>query len=133
MSLETQKPEIPAALEYLKNVSVYEMANLANCGTPDSQDSAGAELFDAIRVNLIESLQFNPLGAIEVASIADISLNVYSHQIWLQFIDLCGYDEDLSDGMALGSTMTQQAQYVLASIAERVIYAICDLLNLATD
>ena len=133
MTTKTQMPEIAAALEYLKNLSVYEMANLADCGMPDSQDSAGAELFDAIRLYLIESLEFNPLGAIEVASIADMSLNVLTHQIWLQFVDLCGYNEDLSDGMALGSTMTQQANYVLASIAERVILVICGNLNLTTD
>ena len=133
MSTETQKLEIAAALEYLKNLSVYEMANLADCGTPDSRTSAGADLFDTIRVNLIDSLNFDADAPIEVAGIADSSLNVYDHQIWLQFVDLCGYNEDLSDGMALGSTMTQQANYVLASIAERVIVAICEHLNITTD
>jgi hypothetical protein len=35
--------------------------------------------------------------------------------------------------MALGSTMTEQAQYVLADISQRAIVALCELLDLQTD
>jgi len=130
---KVKDPVIKLALQYLEDVSVFELSRIADCGSPDSNTSAGAELLDAIRVNLIDHLRHDAEAAVPVSDIADMSQNVYTHPIWLQFVDLCGYEEDLSDYMALGSTMTEQAQYVLANIAERTIVALCESLNLPTD
>jgi len=121
------------ALQYLQNVGVFEIARVAECGSPDSHDSAGAELLDTIRICLIDHLRYDPKVAVPVSEIANSSVTVYTHPIWLQFVDLCGYNEDLSDYMALGSTMTEQASYVLAHIAERAIVSLCEMLELKTD
>jgi len=121
------------ALQYLASVSVFELSRIADCGCPDSATSPGADLLDTVRINLIDHLENNPESAIQVWEIADSSITVYTHPIWEQFVDLCGYNEDHSNGMALGSTMTEQAQYVLCMIAERTIVSLCRLLDLTTD
>jgi hypothetical protein len=125
--------KVKEALEFLAAVSVFELSRIADCGSPDSLKSPGAELLDNIRVNLIDHLENNPESAVQVAEIAESSVTVYTHPIWLQFVDLCAYNEDISEYMALGSTMTQQAQYSLGYLAERVITELCGLLELEID
>jgi hypothetical protein len=118
---------------YFKGLSIFEMATIANCAQPDAADGAGAELFINIQFALLDWIAFEDGKPVPVSELADGAQEVYTHKIWLQFIDLCGYNEELALEMALGSTMTQQAQYVLGSIAERFIYNICNLLGFVTD
>lgn len=125
--------KVEHALEFLAKVSVWELSRIADCASPDSATSAGADLLDSIRVNLIDFLQHDSEGIVPVLEIADASVTVYTHAIWLTFVDLCAYNEDLSAYMALGSTMTEQAQYVLVQVAERVLTELCTLLELEMD
>jgi hypothetical protein len=124
---------IEERLTFLKGLSVYELASIAECGQPDSAASPGADLIMNAQLGLIDWLQFPDDEVVPVAELADAAVTPYTHPLWLQFVDLCGYDEELATEMALGSTMTQQAQYVLCSIAERFLYNICEILHVTTD
>ena len=130
---EVTDTTVKDALEYLATVSVFELSRIGDCGSPDSLTSPGAELLDSIRVNLIDHLQHDAEAPVSVGEIADPCVSVYTHTIWLQFADLRAYDEDISDYMALGSTMTQQAQFALAYLAERILIELCGLLELEID
>lgn len=130
---EVTDTKVEHALEFLARVSVFELSRIGDCASPDSLTSPGAELLDNLRINLIDHLQHDAEGIVPVAEIADSSLSVYTHTIWLQFADLRAYDEEISDYMALGSSMTQQAQFALAFLAERVILELCNLLELEVD
>jgi hypothetical protein len=132
-TIKSTDAQVKHALEYLATVSVFELSKIGDCASPDSLTSPGAELLDNVRINLIDLLQHDAEAVVPVAEIADSSLSVYTHTIWLQFADLRAYDEDISDYMALGSTMTQQAQFALAYLAERVIVELCGLLELEID
>ena len=125
--------KVEDALAFLAAVSVYELSRIAECGSPDSLTSPGAELLDNIRINLIDQLENNPESAVQVSEIAESSISVYTHPSWLQFVDLCAYEEDIAEYMALGSTMTQQAQYALAYLAERLITELCSMLELGIN
>jgi hypothetical protein len=122
--------KVKDALQFLAAVSVFELSRIGECGSPDSLTSPGAELLDNIRINLIDHLENNPESEVQISEIAESSISVYTHPSWLQFVDLCAYQEDISEYMALGSTMTQQAQYALAYLAERVLTELCGLLEL---
>jgi hypothetical protein len=119
-------------LRFLKGLTVFEMAHITDCGQPNSAASPGADFFINVQCALIDWLEFED-GVVPVAELADGALTVYTHPIWLQFVDLCAYNEELGLEMALGSSMTQQAQYVLVSIAERFLYNICEIMHLTTD
>ena len=120
-------------LSFLKDLSVFDMARITECGQPDSAASPGVDLFMNAQLALIDWLEFPDDEVVPVVELADAAVTPYTHPLWLQFVDLCGYDEELASEMALGSTMTQQAQYVLCTIAERFLYNICEIMHLTTD
>lgn len=120
-------------LAFLKGLGVYELASIAECVQPDAADSPGADLLMNAQMALIDWLQFPDDEVVPVAELADAAITPYTHPLWLQFVDLCAYNEELGLEMALGSSMTQQAQYVLVSIAERFLYNICEIMHLTTD
>src|ERR1017187_5921085 len=77
--------------------TVWQLANMADCASPDSLDSAGAdflrsvaystdELIDTYRENKTPEVDYDYSG--EMAEIADNAPDVYTSTRWAQFVDL---------------------------------------------
>lgn len=108
----------------IKEVSLYELVKLAECGTPDSATSAGALFLESVRDSLAEALEFDEVNDRMIHEIADGAPDVYTHQRWREFVDLCAYHEDIEGYMSSDSTMTDRAGVALYQIAERLVYAL---------
>lgn len=131
-----------AALSTVQSWSIYRLATEADCGHPDTGESAGAVFLDRVRDNFCESVSgalADPmddewtlseiLDRMEADGVfnemADNAPDAYTHRCWLQFVDLCAYEEDPSDYVSDSSGMTRLASACLYIIAERLITALC--------
>lgn len=113
----------------IMDLKVYELARMADCGSPDSLESPGARFLESVRDAVAEAAEGNPENddwSEEAAQIADDAPDVYTHQRWLEFVDLAAYQEDPTE---LGeiSDMTAAAGICLYIIAERLAFALFEL------
>jgi hypothetical protein len=104
---------------------------MAECGDPDTQDSPGARLLDHVRDAVSEHIEWvdepvtDPFDYGDaINEIADGAPDVYTHARWLEFVDLCAYEEDPSELGADCSDMTVAAGVALYMIAERLATAL---------
>lgn len=118
--------------QYLRNLSPYELASIADIATPSSKSSPGADFMESIQSVMMDYLS-SELEQVPINEAADASLNVYTYDIWLQFVDLCAYNEDIDDIAGDTMDMTQRASLALYLIAERLIDTLCTMLNFTTD
>lgn len=122
----------------VKQWSAFRLSSEADCSSPDSLTSPGAEFLDTVRVATVERLNylsdddlmslpdsFTDVGAHN--EIADGSVPVYTHDLWATFVDVGGYREDPSDyGDGSETNMDQLANVCLYLIAERLVGSIVE-------
>ncbi|AFV51386.1 hypothetical protein FDG66_gp66 [Streptomyces phage phiCAM] len=96
-------------IEDIQGRSAYSLASDADTLCPDSLESPGARLLSSVRDSVIEAVEWkvehDGLSLTEAAEevrdgdelgeIADGAPSVYTHQVWTEFLDLGGYNEDL--------------------------------------
>ena len=100
--------------------NAYQLANLAECASPDSDSSPGAMFLISVQDGVNDATSYNPTQtewADQAAQIADNAPDVYTHTLWLEFIDLCAYREDPSD---LG---VRVCLYLIAERLANVLFA----------
>lgn len=126
------------------NHGVYDLASLAEVKAPDTRESAGARLLVRIQDEAngvderalldcvrefsgdLEDFGVNDLSddlRDSMSEWADSCVQIYTHQCWAEFADLCLWEEDLSDlgpvdGDDLTKTVAMRAQYI---VAERLL------------
>ena len=117
--------------------TTWELANLADCQSPDEHDgrgfedaepregSSGAEFLRRVADDVKE--RFEDGGWDEDDSpheIADNAVPIYTHQMWKTFVDLCAYQEDPSElGFDTGDP-DRLASICLYIIADRLARAL---------
>lgn len=122
-----------ATLEEIKEWT-YALSgkDMADCGDPDSCESAGMDFLTSVRNATVEGIEdgtFDPADGDrdnydgEVHTIADNAPSIYTHTKWRQFVDLCAYQEEPESG-EWGSDLDNAASVALYQIAERLVYAI---------
>jgi hypothetical protein len=121
---------LEARIQYLKKLTAYELANIADIANPNSLSSPGAEMLERVKYNVLEWLEYDAEKPLPIGQLADSAMTVYTHDIWLEFVDLCAYREDVEDH---GGDMNERATYALYSIAHRLLHTLCDMLNFTTD
>jgi len=115
--------------------TVWQLASMADCASPTAEDSAGgkflrsvadrtAEQIEAYREERTSEDRYDYSG--ELAEIADGAPDVYTYQMWKEFVDLCAYREDPSELGADSSDMDQCARVCLYVIADRLVRALVD-------
>jgi hypothetical protein len=89
--------------EALKALSAYQLASIyADCGDPDTLESAGAEYLTDIRDDVLELFLNDDWGTYpedDMNHIADRNMPPYYHRNAQVFVDLCAYNEDISEMM----------------------------------
>lgn len=110
-------------LEEIENMTVWELQDFAECGSPDTESSAGALFLLAVKSAFLETMKQTG-GVIDrddIHEIADNAPDVYTHRRWLEFVDLCAYQEDVTDYVKDETSMTDRAAVALYMIAERLL------------
>lgn len=114
----------------VRGLTVYSLASIAHCGSPDSSSSPGALFLYDVAEAVAESIEEGDWGDDEPARIADEA--AYSaeargtHKKWRIFIDLAAYQEDPSELGADASDMSKAADVCLYMIAERLAFALAE-------
>jgi len=123
--------------------NVFQLATLADCYSPDSDDSPGAAFLARVardvadRVNeeagtdVIRDL-VSDLTEDGAHEIADSAVPIYTHERWQAFVDLGAYNEDTREFGAMDD-LTDAAGIALYLIAERLVRALAEELTEALD
>lgn len=121
----------------IAEMSAYELATIAECYAPNSLDSAGAKFLTNLRDATIESIEGalcdgeEPAAVVESAAafeLTDGAPDVYTHQRWLEFVDLGAWEEEIEISTD-GAEMTALAGAALTQIAERLVRALVDIVQ----
>jgi len=111
----------------METQTVYALANLADCMSPDGDNSPGANFLNAIESDVIERIAWNdgnPLDSDDAHEIADGAVPVYTHRMWATFVDLGAYQEDPSELGAEADDLNKLAAIALYMIGERLAAAL---------
>lgn len=135
---ERQREQLSNALESMNERNAYNLAAMAECGSPDSPDSAGAVFLTSVRDRVVELIEecddWHDIATSDrledldysggVHSIADEAPDVYTYTRWSEFVDLQAYQEDVNElGEVDGDDLTRSvAGVALYMIAERLAW-----------
>ncbi len=116
----------------IRDIGVYELANLADCAAPDSSASPGGVFLASVREAVADRLkeESSDTDCVSTADwhyaqhkIADDAPDVYTDMRWREFIDLCAYHETPGDGDReawASADLTEIAAEALSQIAYRL-------------
>ena len=113
------------------NYNVWELARMADCASPDDEHSPGADLLLGVQVDMAERFAWaadNDAVVDDDAAheVADGAVPVYTHERWQAFVDLCAYQEDITDYGTDAADMTEAAGVALYCIAERLAFTLLE-------
>ena len=114
-------------------VPAYVLAGMADCATPDTPTSPGAQYLDRVARDVLdwwedadaddrESIADYPHDV--VAELGDQAVPIYTRDIWAAFVDLGAYAEDPTELGEDGSDMERAAAACLYLIGERLAVAL---------
>jgi hypothetical protein len=95
--------------------NVYELAQRVGCLNPDSKTSPGAEFLELV-ANYVEDIENED----HISELADSLVPVYTHHMWLTFVDLGAYNEDVTEFGPI-EDLTKAAMVALYMIAHRLL------------
>jgi hypothetical protein len=124
--MTTHAEAVETALQSVRELSTYRLANMAEVASPDSLESAGAQWLDTVRVSFLDARNDDENADDVRHEIADAAVPVYSHHRMLVLVDLAAWQEDLED-LAGGSgavDIIDLAGLALYQVAERLVEAL---------
>lgn len=108
-----------------EELTAWQLANMADCLQPDSLTSPGAAWLQAIARDAGELLEDQADDLTDgIAERADSSVPAYTHELWQVFVELGGYQEDVSELVGAERDLTKAAGVALYLIAERLLTAL---------
>lgn len=122
-------------VEEIESLTAFRLANAADVPCPDSDTSAGADFLRAVRDAFVERYTYKAehgetFDADDVTSLADDAPDVYTGEMWAEFVDLAAYREDISEFGDSSADMDYKARYALYVIAERLIQELARLASI---
>lgn len=128
----------------LNRLNAFELARMADTHSPDSSESVGAGFLTRVRDSAVESItdthetypDFDGetlgdwlLNNGSISEIADNAPSIYTHERFQQLVDLCAYQEDVSELAGDETDMEKLAGVALYMVAERLVNALLDRLK----
>jgi hypothetical protein len=108
--------------------SVWELAEMAGCDSPESDISPGAMWLVRVASDLSEVIgrvtEYGEDTQDVIRELADAAVPVYTHEMWRVFVDLAAYDVDDEGLHDREDDMTQRAMVALYVVAERLLNAL---------
>lgn len=107
--------------------NAYELASMADCASPDSEDSYGGKFLLGVQRDTAEHVA-NGGDADDLHEIADAAPHTYTYQKWQEFVDLAAWNEDLDElgGLSSCESMEKAAGLSLYLIAHRLAAALIE-------
>lgn len=99
----------------------YALARLADCSSPDSPESAGAQWLARV-ASCLDEIEDED----DVSEQADSIVPIYTHEVWTVFVDLGAYNEDPTELGADAGDMEGCAKVCLFMIAERLLHVLLE-------
>ncbi len=106
--------------------NAYVLAGMADCASPDREDSPGARFLAMVADSVVEAVENDDDRDDIPWAAADQCVPIYTHKVWSTFVDLAAWQEDPTEYGADGSDMTQTAGVRLYIIGERLAWAILE-------
>jgi hypothetical protein len=116
--------------------TVWELARIAECSDPDTDSSPGADFLRHVENSVKEALAYGHEQDYDVtdedwqsstaSEVADQCVPVYTHNLWVTFVDLAAYSEDVSE-LGMESVPTDE----LEKLPSLALYMIGERLALA--
>lgn len=124
----------------LTGLKVYELASLADCGSPAEGRSRyrrawspGAKFLSDVRDAVVEGIRCGNITDDDswddrgiAHEIADNAPDVYTYGRWREFTDLAAWQEENELGEGWGDDLTQAAGVALYQIADRLVHALVE-------
>ena len=104
----------------------YVLASMADCASPDSEDSPGARFLGLVADNVVEAVENDDNRDDIPFQAADECVPIYTYDVWRTFVDLAAWQEDPTELGRDGSDMEQAAKVCLYIIGERLAAAVLD-------
>lgn len=114
------------SMEDMKALSASELARMAGCGYPDSNESIGALTLTSIRDDLAECMLGGWWTEDSAYELADNAPSVYTAVVWSQFVDLALYSYADSDEPGNYENMTAIATVAVYSMALTLIQSLVE-------
>lgn len=109
-------------IDFIANLTPYDLAAIAECGVPDSPTSMGSHFLNAVRNDVIDLLRDDEIdNEVEeyITEVADNAPGMYNRVCWMEFTDLEAWNENTQDFDGT-TTMTDAAGKCLYAIARRL-------------
>lgn len=106
--------------------TAYDLARMAGVASPDLPTSPGAAWLEQIAASLDDYEWDNDNGSDNSDTISEMANNIvpiYTHNKWSVFVDLCAYQEDISE-FGEFDDMERASSLALLVIAERLATAL---------
>ena len=104
----------------------YVLAGMADCASPDREDSPGARFLGLVADSVVEAVENDDDRDDIPWATADGCVPIYTYDVWRTFTDLGAWQEDPTEYGADGSDMEQAAKVCLLMIGERLAAAMLD-------
>jgi hypothetical protein len=122
-------------LAEIRDYSAYALSDsdLADCGSPDTRESAGALLLTRTRDAFLEFIDSNPEATADdiredISTITGDMVSIYTHERWQQFVDLAAYQEESETG-EWPTDLNDTAAAALYQIIERMVFRFADMIE----
>lgn len=123
-------------LAEVKGYSAYVLASeYAGCGSPNSRESLGAQMLTELRDEIVAAWEGGKVFDLDcdrddidhALKLADETLSDYSHQVMVQFVEVCAYHEQspfTADGTWGPGTFEDMARQALGEVLTRMATAL---------
>lgn len=128
---------------------VRDLVRLAECGRPDNMDadnySPGADYFDTLAASVLEAFDYGQLVKGDergnggeyredvMRELAHEAIDPGTHNRWMIFADLAGYEEDEIDSEHAGESMMDRCLYAIEQIGYRAVQNYMEELDESAD
>lgn len=127
-------------IEAINAYGPYSLASFADCASPDSNESTGAQFLNRVRDGIVESVEYvmgkDRLSLVEAVEevrnvgadheVCDGAVPIHTYLKWATFADLCAYQEDLDELGGASNDMDTNAGMCLYLIASRLVSLLLD-------
>lgn len=118
---------------YLSGYNAHQLAYHADCHSPDSPDSPGAQYLALVRDSIVEAYRYtvehgNTFDRDDLHEVVDGCVPVYTHNLWQTFTDLGAYNVDLDD---YSPDLEHYPAIAVYTVGETLAYSIVDKLGMS--
>lgn len=133
MAQRVRVVHMESVVAYLSAYNAHQLAGLADCYSPDSPDSPGAQYLALVRDSIVEAYRYtvehgNTFDRDDLHEVVDGCVPVYTHNLWQTFLDLGAYNVDVDD---YSPDLEHYPAIAVYTVGETLAYSIVDKLGMS--